>query len=82
MRDDWRGRGVGSVTLRWLVEWARSNPVIHRLELEVFTHNAGAIKLYERLGFVNEGTLREDFFKDGRYADSHIMAILFDREGH
>jgi RimJ/RimL family protein N-acetyltransferase len=75
----WRGRGVGRALMQRVVEWARQNPIIHRLELEVFTHNTRAIRLYQQFGFELEATLREDLYKDGQYRDSHMMALLFDR---
>jgi putative acetyltransferase len=47
-----------------------------RLELEVYTDNESAIRLYERFGFEREGTLRQHAFRDGKYVDSYFMARL------
>jgi putative acetyltransferase len=47
-----------------------------RLELEVYTDNEAAIRLYERFGFEVEGTLRQHAFRDGQYVDSHMMGRL------
>ncbi len=49
-----RRRGVGRALLEQAVEWARDSRV-RKLELHVFPHNAPAIALYERFGFVREG---------------------------
>jgi RimJ/RimL family protein N-acetyltransferase len=35
-------------------------------------------RVYERVGFVLEGTLRRDVFREGRYLDTLRMAILVD----
>ena len=51
---DWRGRGVGSALLAAAIEWARGRDV-HKLSLGVFAHNAAAIALYRKFGFVEEG---------------------------
>ncbi len=72
----WRGRGVGAALITPAVEWAKRGGVITRIELKVFARNATAIRLYERLGFVLEGTRRRAVFKDGRYEDNHVMALL------
>jgi RimJ/RimL family protein N-acetyltransferase len=72
----WRGRGVGTALITRAVEWARASDVITRVQLKVFTRNTTAVRLYERLGFVLEGTLRSAVFKDGRYEDNHLMAML------
>jgi RimJ/RimL family protein N-acetyltransferase len=46
------------------------------LELEVRTDNARAIALYDKIGFVREGILRDSFFIDGEYFDAIAMAII------
>jgi RimJ/RimL family protein N-acetyltransferase len=71
-----RGQGGG----RMLVEAAiEARPAgIHKIELEVWPHNDGAIRLYEGAGFQREG-LRRDHYRrrDGRLHSSVIMARLF-----
>ena len=51
----------------------------HRLWLDVFEHNARARHLYESLGFVQEGVLREAFYRDGKHYSLILMSLL-DRE--
>ena len=51
---DWRGRGVGSALLTAAIEWARDHG-LHKLILSVWPHNAAAIALYKKYGFVEEG---------------------------
>lgn len=51
---EWRGRGVGSALLAAAIEWAREHGA-HKLSLGVFAHNASAIALYRKFGFVEEG---------------------------
>ena len=73
---DWRGRGVGSALMARCVEWARATGIVTRLELKVFTRNATAIRLYERFGFETEGVCRRAVFREGRYEDNRVMALL------
>lgn len=51
---DWRGRGVGSALLAAAIEWSRERG-LHKLILDVFPHNAAAIALYRKFGFIEEG---------------------------
>lgn len=51
---DWRGRGVGSALLAAGIDWAQERD-LHKVSLSVFPHNAGAIALYRKFGFVEEG---------------------------
>jgi RimJ/RimL family protein N-acetyltransferase len=38
--------------------------------------NQRALKVYERVGFVLEGRLRQDAFRRGKYWDTLVMSIL------
>lgn len=51
IREDFRGNGLGSTFLKWLIETYRQTA--KRFRLEVTASNEGAIKLYRRLGFEN-----------------------------
>jgi RimJ/RimL family protein N-acetyltransferase len=76
---NWRDKGVGSAMMARLVEWGQQNPIITRLELEVFTDNPRAIHVYEKLGFQIEGCKRRAIRKDGEYHDTYVMALLLDK---
>ncbi len=74
VRDDWQGRGVGSALMQAAVDLADKWLNITRLELEVYTDNEPAVKLYKKFGFVIEGTLVQFGYRDGRYVDAYTMA--------
>ena len=38
--------------------------------------NNQAIDTYRHIGFEDEGVLREDVFKNGKYLDSYVLSIL------
>ena len=70
-----RGQGHGRRLLEALMEAAREDESIHKVELEVFTDNAAAIALYESFGFEREG-LRRDHYRrlDGSLRSALLMA--------
>ena len=76
VHDEWQGRGVGTALMRAGVGLADNWLNLTRLELEVYTDNEPAIRLYERFGFEREGTLRRHAFRDGLYVDAYVMARL------
>ena len=76
VHDDWQGKGVGSALMRAGVDLADNWLNLTRLELEVYTDNEPAVRLYERFGFEREGLLRRHAYRDGRYVDALIMARL------
>jgi putative acetyltransferase len=76
VRDDWQRKGVGTALMQAAVDLADKWLNLTRLELEVYVDNAPAIRLYEKFGFIIEGTLVSFAFRDGRYVDAHLMARL------
>ncbi|MDW8097566.1 MAG: GNAT family N-acetyltransferase, partial [Aquificaceae bacterium] len=49
---------------------------LHTLKLEVIEDNERAISFYKRMGFVEEGRLREFVFKEGRWKDVIVMGMV------
>jgi len=74
--DPWQGKGVGTALLAAAVDVADNWWNILRLELDVYTDNQAAIALYQKTGFVIEGTKKSSAFRNGKYVDAHIMARL------
>jgi diamine N-acetyltransferase len=72
---DW-GRGLGREAARLIVAYGFDTANLHRIWLEVYEDNDAARKIYERLGFLLEGTLREHGFREGRYWSLHYMGLL------
>jgi RimJ/RimL family protein N-acetyltransferase len=73
---EWRGRGVGSALLEAGIEWARDRG-LHKLSLAVFPHNAAAIALYRKHGFVEEGRRSKQYRRSsGELWDSIDMGLL------
>mgnify|MGYP006369464273 CR=1 FL=1 len=69
-------RGVGSPLMGALLDAADNWLGVLRIELTVYTDNAGAISLYRRFGFEVEGTHKAYALRDGAYADVLAMARL------
>lgn len=76
VHEQWQGRGVGSALMRAAIDLADNWLNLSRLELEVYTDNAPAIRLYERHGFEREGILRQYAFRNGEFVDALYMARL------
>jgi RimJ/RimL family protein N-acetyltransferase len=72
---EWRGRGIGLRLLNAAIKDAFHRGLV-RVELEVRADNVRAIALYEKIGFVREGVVRNAFSIDGQYFDAIAMAII------
>ena len=74
-KDYW-GQGYGREALKLLLQFGFNGLNLNRVYLQVFETNPRAIRVYEHVGFVHEGRLRQDIFLNGRYIDVFIMSIL------
>jgi RimJ/RimL family protein N-acetyltransferase len=70
------GRGYGTEATRLVLAHAFDAVGINRVELEVYDFNPRARHVYEKVGFVHEGTKRQALLWDGEWVDAHLMAIL------
>lgn len=71
---EYRERGIGTLLLESLIEWAEKSIIIEKLTLAVFSTNIRAIALYKKLGFEIEGNCPRDMkMPDGTYVDSILM---------
>jgi RimJ/RimL family protein N-acetyltransferase len=70
------GRGYGTEATRLVLAHAFGTVGLHRVALEVYAFNPRAQRVYEKVGFVREGTLRDALLWAGEWVDSHVMAVL------
>jgi len=70
------GRGFGSAAIRAILDHGFGALGLHKVWLMVFSHNERGRRTYARIGFVQEGVLREEYFHDGRWHDMIRMSLL------
>jgi [ribosomal protein S5]-alanine N-acetyltransferase len=70
------GRGYATEAARALLAWAFDALPLNRVQAEADTRNAASARVLEKLGFVLEGTLREDCVVDGVVSDSWVYGLL------
>lgn len=73
-----QGKGVGKESCRIMLDYASEQLNLRRVELSYLANNAAAEKLYQGLGFIEEGRLIEAQFRDGGYVDVVLMAKFLD----
>jgi len=76
VHDDHQGRGVGTALLRAAIDLADNWLNLQRLELSVYVDNAAGVRLYQKLGFLLEGTSMKYAYRNGAYVDAYHMARL------
>ncbi len=75
------GRGFGTEAVRLLVKYGFEQLNLHRISSEVFSFNERSLRMHKKLGFREEGRQREAWFKNGKFQDWVLFAILRDEWG-
>jgi len=70
------GHGYATEAVRALLQWAFDTLDLNRVQAEADTRNAASARVLEKLGFVREGTLREDCVVNGEVSDSWVFGLL------
>ena len=71
-------RGIGTDCARLMLRYGFDKLNLNRVWLGVNAANERAVRAYEKAGFVREGLLRQEQFRNGRYYDVVRMAVLRD----
>lgn len=69
-------QGYGTDAIQTLCKFAFREMNLHKLKAVVFDFNAPAIRCYEKCGFVREGELKDEVFREGKYHSAIVMALI------
>jgi RimJ/RimL family protein N-acetyltransferase len=70
------GHGYATEGVRALLQWAFDTLDLNRVQAEADTRNVASARVLEKLGFVREGTLREDCVVNGDVSDSWVYGLI------
>ncbi|MBS2534070.1 GNAT family N-acetyltransferase [Catenulispora sp. NF23] len=70
------GHGYATEAAHALLRWAFDTLDLNRVQAETDTRNVASARVLEKLGFLREGTLREDCTVDGDVSDSWVYGLL------
>lgn len=68
--------GYGSEAIAWALDYAFQSVGLHRVSAKEFGYNEGAIKLYTKLLFREEGRLKEELWWERRWWDVIVFGML------
>ena len=71
-------KGFATEAARSVLDFAFSRTQLHRIVAQRFAFNAASERVLEKLGFAQEGTLRQARHKDGRFHDVVTYGLLRD----
>ncbi len=71
-----RGKGYSVEAMKLFFTYVFNQINLRKIKLEVLKENEKAIKIYQDLGFNEEGILKEHIYQDGKYKDLLLMSLF------
>lgn len=69
-------KGIGSRMEALALDYAFNELSLHKLYCEVLAFNEAVINLHQKFAFKIEGTLRDQYRRDGQYIDIYRLGLL------
>ncbi len=76
LRPEHWGRGIMTEAMKRAVRFGFEDMGLNRIEVTVIETNPRSMALVSKLGFAEEGVLREYSKIDGAYVDEHVFSML------
>ncbi|RJP27599.1 MAG: N-acetyltransferase [Candidatus Omnitrophota bacterium] len=70
------GKGYATEAIRLVVQYAFDTLNVHKVTAGCYSTNVGSVKAMEKVGFMQEGVLKEHCFCNGRYVDIIRFGII------
>ena len=77
--SEYRGKGYGSDAMTALIEYAFNELRLHLIYGQINIKNITSLKMFEKCGFIYEGTIKHRLYKKGSYYDMKIFSIINDK---
>jgi len=70
------GKGFGTEQHAMLIKIGFERLNAHKITAGTNENNNGVLRIYEKLGITKEGVFRKDYYRDGKYQDTHHYGVL------
>jgi RimJ/RimL family protein N-acetyltransferase len=70
------GKGIIGEAAKLIIDYGFTELGLHKIKAEIFNPNNRSLRAAEKLGFKQEGVLKEEAYVDGVYINVHQFAIL------
>lgn len=76
VHQGWQEKEIGTALMEQLIAWAKQSSMVEKIELNVRASNSRAIALYSKMGFFEEGRLKNRIkVGQNHYIDDVLMAL-------
>jgi uncharacterized protein (DUF952 family)/RimJ/RimL family protein N-acetyltransferase len=78
----YHGKGYGTLAARWLVDYGFTQMGLEKIEASIYTGNTASRRIFEKNGFILEGTIRKATLKRGQWQDDWRVGITREDYAH
>lgn len=75
MLPEFQNSGLGTSLLSTAIDWSKKNAVLELLWLQVYTENVLGLNLYKKMGFEENGIIKNFFKSQDSYSDQLTMSL-------
>lgn len=78
LAPEWWGRGIMTEAVGVVLQWGFTTMGLHRVEAQIHPANTGSRRVLQKLGFVQEGYFRENYYEaaEGQFTDTAVFSLL------
>ena len=74
--EEYWGKGIATAAVKQICDYVFSNSDIVRIYAEPFAFNAASCRVLEKAGFLLEGVLHSNAYKNGKIEDMKMYALI------
>lgn len=74
----YRKRGYAEEAVRLILKYGFMERRLHKCNSACASYNTASIQLHRKLGFIQEGTLRKEWFFNGKHHDELIFGMILE----
>jgi RimJ/RimL family protein N-acetyltransferase len=78
LQEESVGHGAGVTATALFMDWLFQNLPLRKVYHEVYAYNPSVVRIWRKLGLVEEGVFKQDRYLDGAYWDLHVFALYRD----
>ncbi|MCB9638095.1 MAG: GNAT family N-acetyltransferase [Myxococcales bacterium] len=76
LSESYWGQGIMPRAVQAFTAWGFETFQLKRIFAEPYAHNPASCRVLEKSGFQREGTMRANVFKNQRFVDQHLYALI------
>ena len=78
----WADPAVGNIVVDMMTKYGFGTLNLNKLYAEIYSNDRNKLNLFTEYGYSLDAVLRDHYFHNGQYIDSHILSLLRHEYGH